>query len=125
MGHTRQQQEHDRAASEHRSLSAISLDKSKEGRDHATGGFDVRSFEIMEESMVSVPANPDCEQGSRPSGPLRRKWATNPSPPRACEARGSADWGTLSCDNREPPLRSPEPWVLRLPVWISEDIESV
>lgn len=32
----------------------------KEGRDSA-GGFDVREFEILEESLVSVPANPDAE----------------------------------------------------------------
>jgi len=32
----------------------------KEGRD-STGGFDVKEFEILEESLVSVPANPDAE----------------------------------------------------------------
>ena len=32
----------------------------KDGRD-SPGGFDVKEFEILEESLVSVPANPDAE----------------------------------------------------------------
>jgi len=33
----------------------------KEGDREQTGGFDVKSFEILEESLVTVPANPDAE----------------------------------------------------------------
>ena len=39
---------------------ALNFLEIKEGRDSA-GGFDVKEFEILEESLVSVPANPDAE----------------------------------------------------------------
>jgi len=35
--------------------------KQDEGKTTKPGGFDIKSFEIMEESGVSVPANPDSE----------------------------------------------------------------
>jgi hypothetical protein len=42
---------------------AIRFDKVKEDKEgvDGEGGFDVKEFEIMEESLVSVPANPDAE----------------------------------------------------------------
>ncbi len=39
---------------------AVDFTKVKEGVN-GSGGFDVTKFEIMEESLVSVPANPDAE----------------------------------------------------------------
>jgi len=40
---------------------ALRFSKNKEGVDKDGEGFDVKEFEIMEESLVSVPANPDAE----------------------------------------------------------------
>jgi uncharacterized membrane protein len=40
---------------------AMSFHETKEGPGNEGGGFDVKQFEIMEESLVSVPANPDAE----------------------------------------------------------------
>lgn len=40
---------------------AIKFGKVKEAPGEAEGGFDIKEAEIMEESLVSVPANPDAE----------------------------------------------------------------
>ena len=40
---------------------AINFTKIKAGREGQQGGFNVASCEVMEESMVSVPANPDAQ----------------------------------------------------------------
>lgn len=40
---------------------ALEFSEIKADRDGRGGGFDVRSFEIMEESLVSVPANTDAQ----------------------------------------------------------------
>ncbi len=40
---------------------AIEFEEIREGKDSEPSGFDVKQFEIMEESLVSVPANPDAE----------------------------------------------------------------
>jgi len=44
-----------------RALSFTDL-KESEGSTTGASGFDVKEFEVMEESLVSVPANPDAEQ---------------------------------------------------------------
>ena len=40
---------------------ALEFTETKAGRDGAGGGFDVTRYEIMEESLVSVPANVDAQ----------------------------------------------------------------
>lgn len=40
---------------------ALEFNEMKAADGRSPGGFDVKSFEIMEESLVSVPANPDAD----------------------------------------------------------------
>ena len=40
---------------------ALDYEENKDASGKETGGFNIKSFEIMEESLVSVPANPDAE----------------------------------------------------------------
>lgn len=40
---------------------ALEFEKVKHEGNHSPGGFDVKAFEIMEESLVSVPSNTDAE----------------------------------------------------------------
>lgn len=40
---------------------ALDFSETKEGVNEEGSGFDVKAFEIMEESLVSVPANPEAE----------------------------------------------------------------
>lgn len=57
--------------------------KAEEGETTAPGGFDVKRFEIMEESMVSVPSNVDATveetvlslvEGGKMTSPLMKCW---------------------------------------------------
>jgi len=42
-------------------FNALEFDKRKDSKGKETGGFDIRKAEILEESLVSVPANPGAE----------------------------------------------------------------
>ena len=44
-----------------RALDFLEIKSEKAREEGAPGGFDVKKFEILEESLVSVPANPDSE----------------------------------------------------------------
>jgi hypothetical protein len=44
-----------------RALDFLEIKAGREGDDSSPGGYDVKRFEVLEESLVSVPANPDSE----------------------------------------------------------------
>ena len=62
---------------------ALEFTEQKAGKEGEGGGFDVTKYEIMEESLVSVPANPDAEceevllslvEGGKLTSPLMKRF---------------------------------------------------